>query len=125
MTRHAEIESAVRANFAAQEDAMVRGDGEALGALLTDGFTLTHMTGYRQAKAEWLDQVRTGEMAYHSMENVDVAVDISGEAPVLLARTRTEATIWGAHGTWRLRLRMRFAQIDGMWLAAESVASTW
>ncbi|WP_435110941.1 nuclear transport factor 2 family protein [Nocardiopsis synnemataformans] len=125
MTRPAQTESVVRSNFAAQEDAMVRGDGEALGALLADGFTLTHMTGYRQTKAEWLDQVRTGEMAYHRVENVDVAVDLSGGAPVLLARTRTEATIWGAHGTWRLRLRIRFAEVDGVWLAAESVASIW
>jgi hypothetical protein len=118
---------AVRANYEAQRDAMVAGDTEALGALLADGFTLTHMTGYLQPKAEWLADVRSGEMSYHAIQNVDVTVDVDADTgtPVLIARTRTEATIWGSHGTWPLRLRIRFSGTGGSWLASDTVASTW
>jgi hypothetical protein len=120
-----EVESAVRAHYAAQRRAMVAGDADALGALLADGFTLTHLTGYRQPKAEWLADVRSGAMAYHSMDDVAVDVDVSSHGPVLTVRTRTAATIWGGHATWPLQLRIRFVPDGTGWLAADTVASLW
>ena len=119
------IRDAVLANYEAQCQAMAAGDADALGALLADDFTLVHMTGYLQPKAEWLADVRSGQMTYHSMTDVDVSVDDSGDAPVVTARTRTEATIWGGHGIWPLRLRITYRRQDGAWIAADSVASTW
>ncbi len=119
------VRDAVLASYADQREAMVVGNADALGALLADDFTLVHMTGYRQPKAEWLADVRSGAMTYHSMEDVDVSVDVSGEAPVVTARTRTEATIWGGHGIWPLRLRITYRRQDGAWIASGTVASTW
>jgi hypothetical protein len=113
----AEIAAAVRANYKTQRDAMVAGDADALGALLAPGFTLTHMTGYRQPGA--------GAMAYHVIEDVEVVVHVDDTAPVLTVRSRTEATIWGTHGRWPLRLRIRFTRVGGSWLASDTVASTW
>ena len=100
--------AALLANYDAQCQAMVAGDADALGALLSDDFVLVHMTGYRQTKAEWLADVRSGAMTYHAMEDVDVSVDASSGVAALTARTRTEATIWGAHGTWPLQLQITF-----------------
>jgi ketosteroid isomerase-like protein len=120
-----EIRAAVLANYEGQRRGMVAGDADALGALLADDFTLVHMTGYRQPRAEWLADVRSGAMTYHSMEDVDVSVDVSGDAPVVTARTRTEATIWGTSGTWPLQLRISFAHEGSAWVAVGTVASTW
>jgi hypothetical protein len=120
-----DIGAAVRANYEDQRRAMVAGDADALAALLAEDFTLVHMTGYRQPKDEWLADVRSGAMAYHAMEDVDVSVDASSGVPVLTARTRTEATIWGAHGTWPLQLRITFTPEGSSWVAAGTVASTW
>ena len=125
MTVDVTVAAAVLASYEAQRRAMVAGDADALGALLADDFTLVHMTGYRQPRAEWLADVRSGAMTYHSMEDVDVSVDVSGDAPVVTARTRTAATIWGASGTWPLQLRISFAHEGTGWVAAETVASTW
>ena len=116
-----EIRAAVLANYEGQRRAMVAGDADALGALLAGDFTLVHMTGYRQPKAEWLADVRSGAMTYHSMEDVDV----SGDAPEVTARTRTAATIWGASGTWPLQLRISVAHEGTAWVATGTVASTW
>ncbi|WP_166503521.1 hypothetical protein [Modestobacter italicus] len=44
---------------------------------------------------------------------------------MLAARTRTDATIWGASGTWPLSVRMRFVLDGSAWLAASAAASTW
>ena len=83
----AQIAAAVCTNYQAQREAMVAGDAEALAALLMNGFTLTHMTGFRQPKAEWLADVRSGVMTYHVIDDVDVSVDLEGGAPVVTART--------------------------------------
>ena len=120
-----DVRHAVLASYKAQRRAMVAGDADALGALLAGGFELIHMTGYRQPRAEWLADVRSGAMTYHSMEDVDVSVDVSGDAPVVTARTCTAASIWGASGTWPLQLRISFAQEGTAWVAAGTVASTW
>jgi hypothetical protein len=120
-----DIRTAVLANYEDQRRAMVAGDADALGELLAADFTLVHMTGYRQPKAEWLADVRSGAMTYHAMADVDVSVDVSGDAPVVTARTRTAATIWGASGTWPLQLRITFKRAGSSWIAAGTVASTW
>src|SRR4051812_39638487 len=103
-----ETEAALRENYEAQRAGMLAGDSEALGELLADGFTLTHMTGYEQSRSEWLGQVSSGEMTYHSMQDVAVTVNLGGDTPVLTARTRTDATIWGGRGGWPLQLEIHF-----------------
>lgn len=120
-----DIRTAVLANYEDQRRVMVAGDADALGELLAADFTLVHMTGYRQPKAEWLADVRSGAMTYHAMADVDVSVDVSGDAPVVTARTHTAATIWGASGTWPLQLRITFTRAGSSWIAAGTVASTW
>lgn len=120
-----DIESALRSNYAAQKAAMLAADAQAIGALLAPDFTLTHMAGYLQDRAEWLSDVQSGAMAYQAMEDVDVAVDLDREDPVLIARSRTTATIWGHRGSWPLELRIHFVHVEGPWIAARTVASTW
>ncbi|GAA2495472.1 nuclear transport factor 2 family protein [Terrabacter carboxydivorans] len=119
-----DVDAAVRGNYAAQRDSMVAGDAPALAEQLTENFTLTHMTGYEQPRRDWLTQVPSGEMAYHRI--TDVAVTVGGDAtdPVLTARTRTDATIWGGRGTWPLQLEIHFTHDTGQWLSAYTIAST-
>lgn len=108
---------------------MVERDVQTLETMLADGYTLTHMTGYVQPRSEWLDDIKTRNMDYHDI----VTIDVSFKSPaqdrdgmlVLTARTFTDATIWGGHGSWRLQLRSWFEPVGEDWLFARTVASTW
>ena len=106
-------------------EAMVAGGVPALDAILADGFTLTHMTGYVQSKSEWLDAIETGQMQYHRMETVEATFSTEGTVPALTARTLTDATIWGSRAIWRLALRSWFEPRGDGWVIARTVASTW
>lgn len=119
------IEGELTHHYLAQCDAMIHADVAALGALLAPEFTLTHMTGYAQSKADWLDDIGSGRMAYHSIRNVDVHSAVAGDGVSLTARSHTRATIWGGLGTWRLQLRVHFEATPEGWLATRTVASTW
>ncbi|MDP9852519.1 nuclear transport factor 2 family protein [Corynebacterium lowii] len=103
-------------------EAMLSADVKVLDSLMADGAVLTHMTGYEQSKAEWLEHIQSGKMVYHGIDTQ--AVEQEGEDS-FIARSYTEATIWGAHGTWPLQLSGRCERVGDTWVLANIVASTW
>ena len=107
-----------------EKQAMIA-DTEALGDLLTEDFSLTHMTGYFQPKEEWLAQMRTGQFRYHDAREKNVSLQIDGDTARLVWRMVTDATVYGARAAWPLQLTMDFIRADGRWLAARSEATTW
>lgn len=67
---------------------MLSRDTHALGALLADEYTLTHMTGYVQPKEEWLRQIESGQMRYHSAKEHSISASPAGPTrPWLSAKT--------------------------------------
>ncbi|WP_405733277.1 nuclear transport factor 2 family protein [Streptomyces sp. NBC_01537] len=105
--------------------AMTDGDTDALDDMLDHGFTLTHITGYVQPKAEWLSQMRTGQFVYHGIEEKSVTAGVTGDTARLVGRIVTDATVYGTHANWPLRLTMDYTRESGTWTALRSVASTW
>jgi ketosteroid isomerase-like protein len=104
---------------------MIDADVERLGELLHDDFTATHITGYEQSKAEWLDQIRSGRMAYHDVDEQSVSVDIDGDTAILVKRNLVTATISGTRGTWPLESTTTYAKTDGAWRPTSSRATTY
>ncbi|MFC4502488.1 MULTISPECIES: nuclear transport factor 2 family protein [Streptomyces] len=116
-----EVLTAYRAHLRAMAD----GDTDALDDLLDSGFTLTHITGYQQPKAEWLSQMRAGQFIYHSVNEKYVAVDVEDDTARLVGRIVTEATVYGTHADWPLQFTMNYARDGETWTALRSVATTW
>ena len=116
---------ALEALHEAMLEAMVAGEVAELDGILSEDFTLTHMTGYVQSRSEWLEAIESGEMQYHRMETVEAAVGADPTVPELTARTHTDATIWGSRATWRLTLRSWFERRGDGWVISRTVASTW
>ncbi|GGN40479.1 nuclear transport factor 2 family protein [Streptomyces fuscichromogenes] len=105
--------------------AMDEGDTTALDQLLDDGFTLTHMTGYVQPKAEWLAQMRQGRFVYHTIDPKSMTLHIHGDEARLVALTVTDATVYGTRAHWRLQLATDYTVRAGGWIALRTVATTW
>jgi Domain of unknown function (DUF4440) len=118
-------EAAILAANADQTRWMIDADVERLGALLDENFTAIHITGYEQSKAEWLDQIRSGQMAYHDVAEQSVSVDIDGDTAVLVKRNLVTATINGTRGTWPLESTTTYAKTDGVWRPTSSRATTY
>ena len=96
MTTKDTAEPGVRAAFAAQLQAMTAHDTVALGALLGEEMTLTHMGGHVQPRAEWLGEIGRGLFVYHDIDVESVSVEVVGRTAHLVGRTRTDATVYGA-----------------------------
>jgi len=66
---HTDDETQIIRAYRDMDRGMVDRGTDLLDELLDDGYTLTHMTGYRQSRAERLEQVNTGEMRYHDFQD--------------------------------------------------------
>lgn len=105
--------------------AMQAGNTTRLRSLIDPAFTLTHITGYVQPGLEWLAEMDRGEFVYYGISCHDLSVTTTGDTGHLIARTQTDARVYGSRNTWPLQLAMDFAQRDGRWIARRAVASLW
>ena len=97
--------------------AMVDADTEKLGSMMADDIILRHITGQTQTKQEWLDEVGSGSMDYHKIEQSDVNIRfINSETADVSFTSVITATIWGSNGTWTLHNTMRLVRINGRWI---------
>jgi hypothetical protein len=61
------------------DEAMVAKDTEALENILDDDYTLVHMSGYRQRKQEWLEQIDNEQMRYFKPMPQRTTITINGK----------------------------------------------
>lgn len=118
-------ESGVEQAFSTFVDAMQAGDPDALRNLIGDGFTLTHITDYVQPGDEWLAEMRQGKFVYHRITVQDIRVAVTGDTARLVARTLTDARVYGGRNEWRLQLALDYAWRSDRWIAERAVASIW
>ena len=115
-----------RAAYIEMYRAMIAKDIPALSAVLDESFVLVHMTGMRQPKAAFLKAVANGTLNYASAEHVSMEVTISGNAAVLIGKSRVHAAVFGGGWhTWRLEQDLRLVKINGTWRITLSEASTY
>jgi ketosteroid isomerase-like protein len=105
--------------------AMLERRTDELAPLLSDQYSLTHITGLRQPKREWLSAIDSGQMRYHSAKEKSVTVEVTGDTAVLVGRSVVDATIYGSRGAWNLQLTTNYARKDGKWIAMSTVATTY
>jgi ketosteroid isomerase-like protein len=115
----------VRQTYQCQLDAMVAGDVHALDGLLAPDYTARHITGYRQPKREWLQQIRDGEFTYHAIEVESVDVRVDGDTATLVSRAHVDVTIGASRGRWPLESTIAFENRSGSWAAIASAATTF
>jgi hypothetical protein len=86
---------------------------------------LTHITGYRQPKAEWLAEIRQGRFVYHNIAQRSTSISVNSESARVVVRTLTDATVYGSRSDWLLQLDILYAWRNGTWAARSAVATLW
>ena len=124
-TGRPDAQAAILAAYHDQSRWLVERRTDLLDALLSEAFTAVHIGGYEQSKVEWLEQIRSGQMAYHHVQDQSVAIEVDGDTAVLRARSLVEATIYGSHATWPLAVTTMYVNEDGRWRPARSQATTF
>lgn len=106
-------------------DCMIARDTVSMSKILDKDFTLTHMTGYVQPKAEWLKEVARESMKYYSAKEVSHTIKVTGNHAEVMIQSLVDARIWGSRNTWRLQQEIKLKKSNESWIILGSVASTF
>lgn len=104
---------------------MITRDTVAMNKILDDRYTLTHITGYVQPKAEWFSEVARESMKYYSIQEVHHSIRLTGDRAHVMIQGLVDARIWGSRNTWRIQQKMTLERRNGNWVILNSVASTF
>lgn len=106
--------------------AMAADDVTALASLLAPDFTLTHMTGYVQPRAEWLQEISAGTMHYFSSVEDHVRMTSTTTGWQVVGQNRVVASIHGSRQTeWPLNTVLRLEKVAGHWQIQSAVVTTY
>lgn len=106
------------------DDAMVNKDTETLDNILDNDYILVHMSGYRQSKQEWLEQIENEEMRYFKTMPQKTTITIDSNTVILICDTKIDARIYGFRKTWSMSLKMRFEKRGSNWYPVNAVATS-
>jgi hypothetical protein len=104
---------------------MIDRDTATMNNILDEHYTLTHMTGYVQPKAEWFNEVLKESMKYYSAKEVNNSITMNGDKATATMQNLVDARIWGSRNTWRLQQTMQLEKRNGQWVILKSVATTF
>lgn len=104
--------------------AMVQKDTSALGKILDNNYTLTHITGYKQSKQEWLDQIQDEQMRYFDIQLGTPTITSDGNTATIHCDTDIDARIYGMRNLWRLHMEMHFEQREKIWVPIFTIATS-
>jgi len=112
--------------YRAYNVAMAADDTVVLDRLLAPDFTLTHMTGYVQPRAEWLGELQRGTMRYFSSVEDHVTVTAVGDGWRVIGQNRVVASIHGSgKNEWPLNTDMTVQRVDGELQIMGAVVTTY
>ena len=107
-------------------EASINKNLDKLDEILSDDYILVHMTGMKQSKEDYIESVKTGELAYFESKHESIEVDINGYEATIIGKTKTLASPFGSSKSWwNLRQDLKAEKIDGKWILTYSKASTF
>ncbi|WP_258759635.1 nuclear transport factor 2 family protein [Cytobacillus firmus] len=106
-------------------DAMVNKDIKTLNNILGDDYVSIHMTGYRQSKQEWLEQIENEEMKYFKTMPQKTTITIDGNTAILICDTKIDARIYGYRNTWSMKTEMHFEKRGDNWYPLNAKATSY
>ena len=105
---------------------MITKDADGLRGMMTDDYTLLHMTGVKQSAETFLKGLLDGTFNYYSAEHDSIEVTVSGDRASMIGRSRVLAAAdGGVKHSGRLREDFTRSNENEHWKFSSSSASTY
>ena len=116
----------IRALYRRYWQYMLDRDAEGLRSLMSGDYVLTHMTGLRQSREEFLLGLQDGTFRYYEARHDSIQVTVRGDEAVMIGKSRVLAAVYGGgRHSWRLRGDFTLRKENGVWKLTGSGASTY
>ena len=105
---------------------MIAKDADGLRCMMTEDYTLQHMTGVKQSAETFLKGLLDGTFHYFTAEHDSIQVTVSGNRASMIGKSRVLAAVYGGgKHSWRLRGDFSLRKEEGRWKLSSSSASTY
>ena len=105
---------------------MIAKDADGLRGMMTEDYTLLHMTGVKQSAETFLKGLLDGTFQYFTAEHDSIQVTVSGNRASMIGKSRVLAAVYGGgKHSWRLRGEFSLRKEEGRWKLSSSRASTY
>ena len=105
---------------------MIAKDADGLRGMMTDDYTLLHMTGVKQSAETFLKGLLDGTFNYYSAEHDSIEVTVAGDHACMIGKSRVQAAVYGGEKhIWRLRGDFTLRTENERWKFSSSSASTY
>lgn len=109
-------EEEVLERFMEFQRAMIEKDYAKLDEIISENYTLTHMSGKTQTKQEYIDEILDGTLNYYksTINNPQIKI-LEDNKAILKADVTLDAKVYGIKGTWTLHSTQSLEKIDNNW----------
>ena len=105
---------------------MIAKDADGLRGMMTEDYTLQHMTGTKQSAEVFLKGLLDGTFNYYSADHDSIEVTVAGDCASMIGKSRVLAAVYGSgKHSWRLRGDFTLRKENGHWKFSSSSASTY
>ena len=105
---------------------MIAKDADGLRGMMTDDYTLLHMTGVQLSAETFLKGLLDGTFIYYSADHDSIEVTVAGDHASLIGKCRVLAAVYGGgKHSWRLRGDFTLRKEKERWKFSSSSAATY
>lgn len=116
----------IRKLYRAYWRCMIDRDVQGLRRMMTEDYTLQHMTGVRQSADAFLRGLQDGTFRYFSAGHDGIEVTVEGDRAILVGKSRVLAAVYGGGPRlWRLRGDFTLRKERDGWKLSGSKASVY
>ncbi len=103
--------------FVEYQQALIDKNDVKLNELMDKDYVLTHMSGKKQTKEEFIGEVMDGTLNYFKSEIHDPNILFDDdENATLISDVTLSAKVYGVESKWTLNTVMDFKKINGRWI---------
>ena len=99
-------------------DAMVAKDRAVLEKYYAPDLVFTHMSGKKQTREEFFDDIVNGKLNYYKITTHKADVSVNGDTATVDYRHTLDALAYGARGEWTFNGTMFLRKTDGVWVVS-------
>ncbi len=98
--------------------AMVDANIDVLKEIVPPDVTFTHMTGMKQTRDEYFEDIKNGELNYYNIGIENPKIVVRGSDATITYTSVLDANAYGAKGVYRMNGTHRFKKVNGKWYSA-------
>lgn len=106
--------------YQTMQQAMIDKDIVMMRSLVSEDKTFTHMSGKKQTREEFFDEIRTGILNYYRSDIHNPEVTVEADKAILKATVTLRARVYGISGSWTLPVNTHFEKRNGSWIQVNS-----